>query len=919
MRTNPVFLPILPHNTPVLHRLTILIFLLALPLQAAPGDTKLPREVAKELKKVSDYQDGAQAMADQLHDIGVIKFRAALAGTKLSSQSKAYVTLALAEALIRSSSSAQGDSKQALEALELLEEKSIKNLNSTPIWKAEAMASLGRYLDADKALSELPAAHPLHSEIQLARARILLSLDRIPDALQILTQAAQSKTSSIRNAANLLAAEIHIDNGHYDMATKALEKIDGQNAAAAKLKEYLNARLALAEGKSVDAINRFQSLIDANNNLSKRIFHACVLGKADAQAANKQAEAAIATLEQYITDYPDSQSLQLAFNRLSRLLPDDLADDSPSMVKLRQWAGETPLPDDALYIGGDSAASIRPFLANPNENDDLVSLALYHRALLLARTKDKNKHQLAMALLARLRSQHTANPQPPSELYGKLSSASLLDTAYLHLKQNQPELATFTLSVMEKVAFSPRLKDQASYIRGLLLEKEGKLEASLEAFNFARQSSSEDIAYSASINAAIMALKATNLLAFDQVVSASKKQKLQTSLMLERALWKCTQNDANGRTELESFIMNHASHPRENEARLALAAACVNISPPDIILAKAQLEIISPRLQGAANQLTITRILIRAEELAKNWTAAAEAADKFIKRFSDNPNIPSILLKQGEAYYHNEDYNKALRIFQEIPDKYPDSPFSPYASFFAAMSSRLGGTAQAREQCISMFQKIIDSKHALASEARIQQSRVLIDLRRYTEAEKSLKPLLDAKDTPVPLRRAAGVLMADCLHRQGAADSKKYEQAITIYNELLAAKDLPLAWKNRLHFLRGQTYESMARTSEAFVSYYDVIVRANAPPEGDAYKEEWRWFYRCGFKALSMLEADNRWEAAVKLARRIASFKGPRAEEAYKRAISLAKKHMIWEDVDPAAIPMKDPKGEKEPEKANKP
>ena len=45
-----------------------------------------------------------------------------------------------------------------------------------------------------------------------------------------------------------------------------------------------------------------------------------------------------------------------------------------------------------------------------------------------------------------------------------------------------------------------------------------------------------------------------------------------------------------------------------------------------------------------------------------------------------------------------------------------------------------------------------------------------------------------------------------------------------------------------------------------------------------------------------MLEADQRWEAAVKLARRIAAFKGPRAEEAEKRAINLANTHMIWEE-----------------------
>ena len=52
-----------------------------------------------------------------------------------------------------------------------------------------------------------------------------------------------------------------------------------------------------------------------------------------------------------------------------------------------------------------------------------------------------------------------------------------------------------------------------------------------------------------------------------------------------------------------------------------------------------------------------------------------------------------------------------------------------------------------------------------------------------------------------------------------------------------------------------------------------------------------------------MLEREKRWSAAVKLARRIASFDGPRAEEATKRANSLAIKHMIWEDSQSATEP----------------
>ena len=281
-----------------------------------------------------------------------------------------------------------------------------------------------------------------------------------------------------------------------------------------------------------------------------------------------------------------------------------------------------------------------------------------------------------------------------------------------------------------------------------------------------------------------MSLLSSNLKAFEKISESHEKQKtIRTALILERALWKCSTGDISGRNDLESFIIAQPGHPRENEARLALAAACVDITPPDIILAKAQLEIISSRLTDELNQFSITRIGIRAEELAQDWPAAIKIAESFISNFPKSSHVPTIMLKRGAALYHNEDFNASRRAFQELTKSFPKSPFTTYADFYAAMAARLGGTTQSREECIQMFPKIIDSSHPLSNEASIQQCRVLIDLRRYKEAEKNLTPLKKSKLASI--RRDAGILLADCLHRQGTTDNKKYEEAINIYNTLL--------------------------------------------------------------------------------------------------------------------------------------
>jgi len=899
----------------VIVRLVILFSLLtAAPylLQAAPKTAQKKqaskpvilntKAAKKELKQIPTYLEGAKAMADNLPELAAEKFKATLANQKISANARIFTSLALAESLIRCSITAQGSEQDATLALKILSDPEIANQLPTPIWKAEALAALEHFQKAETTLSTIPPTHPDYNEVQLARARIAIAITRHEFALKILSNLLKrqpSPSSKTQNSARLLIAEIYLNQGDYEKALTALEKIDPQFPSAAKLQEYLKARIALAEGKATEAIAQFQSLITAPDHLSLRISEGCTLGLADAFVANKQPNEAISTLIDYVTQHPNSSALPPIFLRLNSLIPADLPPSDPTMVKLNDWSGKILRTPDLLYISGDSADAIPLHQIESNENDNLASLSIYLRAQLLERSKNPEKYPKALALLTQLRTRQITRTTPPSELHLHLASASLLDTAHIYIKLKKTQRASFTLKAMAKIAFSPRLKDQANFLLGLLLDEEADYQQALEAFNFARESSSQDIASAASINAGITALLSNDLSVFDQIFETSSTPRVLTALKLERALWKCRNQDISGRAELDTFIMNHLGHPRENEARLALAAAAVDINPTDIPLAKAQLDLVSPRLPDPTSQYTITRIRIRAEELNQNWGKAAHIAAKFISKYPTSPHIPGIMLKQGEANYHSEDFNKARRIFQEISSKFPDSPFTPYARFYTAMAARLGGTTQAREESVKLFNEIISKPHPLAAEARIQQSRVLIDLRRYDEAIQSLSPLFKPnkkQPTSPAILRDAGILMADCLHRQAATDPTKYQQAVDIYNRLLSEKQLPLAWKNRLHFLKGQTLERMGKRKEALDAYYSIIAKTYAPKEAKNHEIEWFWFYRCGFQALSMLESDKRGEAAVKLARRIASFDGPRAEEASKRANNLAKQYMIWED-----------------------
>ncbi|MGJ8676684.1 MAG: tetratricopeptide repeat protein [Akkermansiaceae bacterium] len=872
---------------------------------------QVPKDVLDELNQISHFKAGTYALGNQLPDIAVENFRSSLNQQKndptLSDQALAYLTLALAESLIHSGKLINGTNTAAQEALVLLEQDGLIELAATPLWKAQALISLGRYDDASQTLSSITKTHPLFNQAVITQARIHLALLRYEDALGSLAEIQPSSSQEINDTVHLLTAEILLNKGNTKLATAALEKIDTSNSKNLKFREYLQANIALADKDRDKAIDYFQSLTKSPLYLTERLFQTCLLNLADAQALPKEdgesidQSEAISTLEKFIQNYPSTVLLPLAFTKLSELLPDNLPDDHPSIIKLRDWSGLEQSSIQSTDLTDNSATSLYFYQTRTTSINELQALALYHLAVLSAKSNELDKQNLSLALFNRLRTLAPSKSQEQiSSIHKNLIASSLIETAHLYLKQGKPKLASFSLTLIDEFSVTASLKKKAKVIHGLLLAENNKLDAAIENFNEARSSKNNIITQTATINAGITALKANHLNTFIEIFETTNDREIMVALTLERALWKSSQLDISGREELESFINNNQGHAREHEARIALAEACLNTVPKDITLAKSQLDIVSPYLTGPDDQYHITLIRIRAEELAGNWKSIADAIEKFTASFPNDSRKPNLMLQKGEAYFHNEDYNQARLTFQDIATNYPESGAAQYANFYSAMSARLVGTNQAKEEAIDLFQAVIDNKNELAAEARIQQSRILIDLRQYEAAEESLAPLLEDKNTVSFILCDAGLLMADCLYRQGANKPEKYADAIELYDRLLSQNDLSHGKRNRIHFLKGKTYESMGDTQKSFSAYYSVIANARTPENNTMEAtEEWRWFYNCGFRALYMLETASRWEAAVKLARSIASFKGPRSEEAAQRANNIAIKHMIWEDEDP--------------------
>jgi hypothetical protein len=56
------------------------------------------------------------------------------------------------------------------------------------------------------------------------------------------------------------------------------------------------------------------------------------------------------------------------------------------------------------------------------------------------------------------------------------------------------------------------------------------------------------------------------------------------------------------------------------------------------------------------------------------------------------------------------------------------------------------------------------------------------------------------------------------------------------------------------------------------------------------------WYYKAGFNAARLLEADSHWDSAAKVYQKLAAAGGSRSEEARIRLNQLRLEHFLWSD-----------------------
>jgi hypothetical protein len=352
-------------------------------------------------------------------------------------------------------------------------------------------------------------------------------------------------------------------------------------------------------------------------------------------------------------------------------------------------------------------------------------------------------------------------------------------------------------------------------------------------------------------------------------------------------LFLSSKRDIEARDLLISFLTNFPDNPRRPEAALALAESAIFSVPFDPELAHENVNPLKFDLKSNPD-LEARRVLVL---LALN--KGIQQAQEFLTKAPSHPLAPRVLFQLGQTYRKpseesDKEIGKANYQFELLIEKYPASEFTDPARYYSALTSTALKTDSADKNAILRFRELIDKKGVLANEAAINLCSLLIARNQQERALGEIVTFLKNENNSESDQRRFLILGADASNQIG-----QHEIALEFYDRLLKLKNLPASTQNRAHYISGQALEKLGKNAQALESYFRVINRDFSPQSTSSL--EWKWYDKCGIEgALSLLEREKRWEAAIQLAEQIGRSGSPRAEDARKIAERIGLEHFIY-------------------------
>ena len=830
-------------------------------------------------------ESAERAMHDRLWDVAALRLVEAGAASEAPVDKLPDTQLMLAECLVRGNRPAA--------ALAVLETSAVRDHPEAQFWVGQALAGEGRFAEAVEKLLPIAAdpSNPLQAEAAFTAANLQVSLDRHPEALATLALLAGSDDPRKSVDSQLRRTAILLDLGDIAGARGMLPGTDAIPPALLPFANLLQGYLHLVEGKFSEAQVVFSSLLADPKGQGNRRYNLAAIGMADAIAAQGDTAAAMDSLFAFIQSRPETSRLSPMFLRINEWMPEEmLTADHPALLRLAGWMPKTA-PSAGGFINVEAGSAAAAWPTATVALTDLEAFATYTRALALRRINTPPARTESELLLQRLRILAPGHFIIPK---------CLLTLAGWKLGEGKTDEAMALLDTLRRDARSLRIRGEAAFLNAVEAYRKGdeKLAGTLfaEAAGFLDGTDREAAAF----NAGLALGDGENFpLTAQNIVPKAVGKKLETDLRLEKALSEASPEKA--KTMLDEFLRENPDHPRAAEARLAIAEAALASVPPDLSTAKAQVDTVAASAESLpANmepRLALARL--RLLDLSGKTEETVALAGSITEEFPDSPTSSEASMILGKTLFRAGQYNEARLTLEKLASSEPGTQRSQAALLLAARSAALGATVQSREEALALFDRTMAADGPLKPLALLEKARLLIDLNRLPDAIGFLKAAYAGKTPDDPSRLPTGLLLAEAIYARGESDPESLSEALEIYNSLLDPTKDNLPSYFRIQYLRGLTLEKLpdaadpekTRLAEARDAYFSVLDRPADPPP-----PEWEWFGRSGFRLLTLLENVEDWKAAIAIAEKIASFGGPRAEEAATRARQLRLKHMIWED-----------------------
>lgn len=740
---------------------------------------------------------------------------------------------------------------QTADAFNLLAEPRLRQSPSVNFWRAQLLAKTHHEAEALAFYRQIAADNnsSFRMNAKFGAAEMLRALGRNDEALQSFSESFADPKWSVR--AQLRASELYLDKSDAVNARRLLEKVQPSTTAEKRERHFLRGRLEVALHRPDRAIMIFESVLKNPEGAAHETLTAALFALADAHLQLKTPETADDALENFIEHRHFDVDLARVFAKLDELYR---AERKPSRAELDRWTRDPAEPRRAF--------------------------AQWYLARFDFRLGRRDR---GLDYFNALRRTH---PQLP------VLASAFLEFAQLELEEHHFDEALAILNEARTLRPEPAVLDRVNLLAAKIQYHAKHFDAATVAFDQIAHSDSP-LASSAMFNAALSWLQKGDEARFladaEEFGSKTNDEKSRADLQLEAGLMEAAKGDPRAADSLRTFLRELPTAGRASEAWVALAELAFHATPPRLDEARKNLVRAGESKPTASAQERADYLAIWLEDAtAGGETKVIAQAKKFIQEHELSGLVASVRMKLGEMYYRAEDFANAETQFELLAEQNSAGPLADRALFFAGEAAMASMAGQSLDRALVLFDRVVQLNGESKWAARNEQAVIERKLGKPQDALVLYDEVLNGAARPAEKREAI-CGKGDIFFEMSASDPQNYQRAIEAYDKLAADRDAPAHWRNQALFKKGLCLEKKADRAGALASFYTVLEEGIRPDR----PHEFFWFYKAGFNAGQLLEADSKWESAAAVYEKLAATGGTRSDEAKERLDRLRLEHFL--------------------------